>query len=55
MTNTNEDDPHDEVTHWIGNLSQESNDSTECTIERTTGREQQPDVQRKELPVADGR
>ena len=53
MTDENEDDPHDESTHWIGNLPQESNDSTERTDKRTTRRSKQSDVQRKEPPMAE--
>jgi len=55
MTEGSEDDPHDESTHWIGNLPQESNDSTERTDKRTTRRSKQPDVQRKKPPMAEGR
>ena len=55
MTDENEDDPHDESTHWIGNLPQESNDSTERTDKRTTRRSKQPDVQRKKPPMEKGR
>jgi len=55
MTDENEDDPHDESTHWIGNLPQESNDSTERTDKRNPRRTKQSDVQRKELPVAEGK
>jgi len=55
MTESKEDDPHDEVTHWIGNLPQESSDSAERTDKRTTRRSKQSDVQRKEPPMAEGR
>lgn len=55
MTESKEDDPHDEVTHWIGNLSQESNDSGKRTDKRTTRRPKQSDVQRQESPMAEGR
>jgi len=55
MTESKEDDPHDEVTHWVGNLPQESNDSTERTDKRTTRRSKQSDVQRQESPMAEGR
>lgn len=55
METDKDDDPIDDVTHWAGQLSKESDDSSERTTERTTGRGQQPDVQCKEPPVAEGR
>ena len=53
--NGEEDDPTDDVTHWVGNLPEPSTDSTERTDQRDTGRPEQSDVQRKELPVAKGK
>ena len=50
-----EDDPHDDITDRLGNLPKASTDSTECPTERDTGRPEQPDVQRKEPPVEEGR
>ena len=47
-----QDDPTDDVTHWVGNLPKPSDDSTERSDQRPTGRAKQSDVQRKELPVA---
>jgi len=55
MTKTHEDDPHDDITKWLGNLPKTNTDSTERTTERDTRRSQQPDVQRKEPPVEEGR
>ena len=51
METGEDDDPIDDVSHWVGQLSKESTDSTECTTKRTTGREQQPNLQRKEPPL----
>lgn len=53
--NGEDDDPTDDVTHWVGNLPEPSTDSTERTDQRDTGRTKQSDVQRKELPVAKGK
>jgi hypothetical protein len=50
-----EDDPTDDVTHWVGNLPESSTDSTERTDKRNPRRTKQSDVQRKELPVAKGK
>lgn len=50
-----EDDPSDDVTHWVGNLSEPSTDSTERSDKRPARRAKQSDVQRKELPVAKGK
>jgi hypothetical protein len=50
-----QDDPTDDVTHWVGNLPKSSDDSTERSDQRPTGRTKQSDVQRKELPVAKGK
>ena len=50
-----EDDPTDDVTHWVGNLPESSTDSTERTDQRDPRRTKQSDVQRKELPVAKGK
>ena len=55
MTDIKEDDPHDDVTKWIGNLPKTNTDSTERTTQRDTRGQQQPDVQRKEPPMAEGR
>ena len=56
MTNDGEDDdPTDDVTHWVGNLPEPSTDSTERSDKRNPGRAKQSDVQRKELPVAEGK
>ena len=53
--NGEEDDPTDDVTHWVGNLPESSTDSTERTDKRNPRRAKQSDVQRKELPVAKGK
>ena len=50
-----EDDPHDDVTNWVGKLPIQSSDSSERSTERDTGRSVQPNVQRKEPPVETGR
>lgn len=50
-----EDDPSDDVTHWVGNLPEQGTDSSECTNKRTLGRQKQSDLQCKELSVAEGR
>jgi hypothetical protein len=55
MAEIERDDPHDDITQWIGNLPKTNTDSTERTTERDTRRPQQPDVQRKEPPVEEGR
>lgn len=47
-----EDDPHDESTHWIGQIPKEDTDSNERTDKRSTRRSEQPNIQRKKLPVA---
>lgn len=52
METGEDDDPSDDVTHWVGNLPQSSDDSSERTDKRTVGRAEQSDVQRKKLPVA---
>ena len=51
MTDENEDDPHDESTHWLGKIREESVDSNERDTERNTRRKQQPNVQRKKPPM----
>ena len=51
MTDENEDDPHDESTHWLGKIREESVDSNERDTERNTRRTEQPNVQRKKPPV----
>ena len=55
MVGTEDDDPTDDVTHWIGKIPKESTDEPERTDQRTTRRSKQSDVQRKELPVAKGK
>lgn len=45
-----EDDPYDDVTHWAGSLPKAHTDNAEHTTERSAGRKDKPDVQRKELP-----
>jgi hypothetical protein len=52
MTEGSEDDPHDESTHWIGQIRKESTNSNERDTERNTRRTEQPNVQRKKPPVA---
>ena len=47
MTEGSEDDPHDESTHWIGQIRKESTNSNE----RDTRRTKQSNVQRKKPPV----
>lgn len=49
---TDEDDPHDESTHWIGKILEENTNSAERSDKRTARRQQQPDIQRKKPPVA---
>jgi hypothetical protein len=53
MVGTEDDDPTDDVTHWIGKIPKESIDEHERTDKRNTRRSKQPDVQRKEPPVAE--
>ena len=56
MTDTiNEDDPHDDITDWLGNLPKAPTDSAQRSTECDTGGPEQPDVQRKEPPVEEGR
>lgn len=55
MAGINDDDPHDDVTHWVGQIPEAYHDSTECTAERTTRGRQQPNVQRKEPPLEEER
>ena len=50
-----EDDPHDDVTHWAGQVPEASDDSSKRTSKRRTRRRQQPDVQRTEPPMEEGR
>ena len=50
-----EDDPHDDITDRLGNLPKASTDSTERPAQRDTGWTEQPDIQRKEPPVEEGR
>ena len=50
-----EDDPHDESTHWIGKIPEKNTDSNERTDKRSTRRSKQSNVQRKKLPVAKGK
>ena len=52
---TDQDDPHDESTHWVGKIFKESTDSNERDSERDTRRKQQPNVQRKKPPMEKGR
>ena len=53
MVGTEEDDPTDDVTHWIGKIPKESTNEPERTDQRTTRRSEQSDVQRKKPPVAE--
>ena len=53
MVGTEDDDPTDDVTHWIGKIPKESIDESERTYQRTTRRSKQPDVQRKKPSVAE--
>ena len=55
MNDGEDDDPTDDVTHWVGNLPEPSTDCTERTDKCNPGRTKQSDVQRKELPVAKGK
>ena len=55
MEGTEDDDPHDESTHWLGKIREESVDSNERDTERDTRRKQQPNVQRKEPSMEKGR
>lgn len=43
----NEEDPHDDVTAWLGKLSKSSDPGTEHPSERVAGRPQLPDNRRK--------
>ena len=52
---TERDDPHDDVTEWLGSLPKESADSPERPPECSSRGRQQPDIQRKELPLAQER
>ena len=52
MTDENEDDPHDDSTHWAGQIHKESTDSNERDTERDTRRTEQPNVQRKKSSMA---
>ena len=47
------DDPHDDITDRLGDLSKADTNSTERSDKRDTGRPEQSDVQRKEPPVAE--
>ena len=49
-----QDDPTDDVTHWVGSLPKSSDDSIERSDQRPIGRSKQSDVQRKKPPVAKG-
>ena len=53
MTNdeAEDDDPHDESTHWIGKIREEGVDSNERDTERDTRRTKQSNVQRKKPPM----
>jgi hypothetical protein len=55
METDEDDDPIDDVSHWVGQLPKQNTYIPERTAERDTGRRQQPDVQRKKPPVAEGR
>jgi len=55
MAGTDEDDPHDDVTHWAGQVPEASDDSSKRTTKRRARRRQQPDVQRTEPPMEEGR
>lgn len=46
-----DDDPHDESTHWLGQIHQKSSDSDKRDSERDIRGKQQPNVQRKEPPM----
>lgn len=48
------DDPYDDVTHWVGNLPKKNTDSAERSTECDTNGPEQPDIQRKKLPMAEG-
>ena len=50
-----EDDPHDEAIHWIGQIPKENTDSTERTDKRSTRGSKQPNIQRKKPPMEKGR
>jgi hypothetical protein len=52
MTDENEDDPHDDSTHWAGQIHKESTDSNERDTERDTRRTEQPNVQRTKSSMA---
>ena len=54
MVGTEDDDPTDDVTHWVGKIPKESSDSTERTDQRDTRRKQQSDVQRTKSSMEKG-
>jgi len=43
------DDPHDDCTHWAGNLSEENIDSDKRAAKRIARRTPEPDVLSEEL------
>ena len=55
MEETSGDDPHDESTHWLSKIREESTNRNERDAERDTRRKQQPNVQRKKPPMEKGR
>jgi len=46
-----DDDPHDETTHWLGKIREESTHSNERDTERDTRWTEQSNVQRKKPPM----
>lgn len=48
----NEEDPHDDVTDWVGHLSKASDDGTKYPSERVARRPQLPD-NRSKKPTKD--
>ena len=51
MTKIMKDDPHDECTHWIGNLPKTDNDSTERPDKCNTRGTPEPNILSTKLGV----
>jgi len=49
MTKLKMDDPHDDCTHWAGNLSEENTNSDKRAAKRIARRTPKPDVLSEEL------
>lgn len=55
MDDGEDDDPHDDSTHWAGRLPKTSTNSVERTAKCDTRGQQQSNVQRQESSMAKGR